>query len=200
MQWKYLTSPDPKKVKIVSSAGMLMASAFCDDAKHFVLTDYLERGHTINGEGDANLLRQLWNNMKTKHPGSLMKCPCFIRSIPLLTNPWFQWLLHITVALIWLTIDPILLIWTPFGYHLFPNINKHLDESQCCSPICCSHLFWSTRWKLLLQSDPMIAIPLEEVWELQWDLYWKINLIWSDSIRISYKLFSQPPYIYTEIL
>ena len=57
MQWKHSTSP-PKKAKVVSSAGKVMASVFWD-AKAFVFIDYLQKGKNINGEYYAKLLREL---------------------------------------------------------------------------------------------------------------------------------------------
>ena len=55
MQWKNHSSPPPKKVKVVSSAGKVMASVFWD-AKGVAFIDYLQKGRTINGEYYANLL------------------------------------------------------------------------------------------------------------------------------------------------
>ena len=43
MQWKYSTSPSPKKAKVVSSAGKVMASIFWN-AKGILFIDYLQRG------------------------------------------------------------------------------------------------------------------------------------------------------------
>ena len=47
-----------KNAKVVSSAGKVMASVFWD-AKGIVHIEYLQKGHMINGEYYANLLRQL---------------------------------------------------------------------------------------------------------------------------------------------
>ena len=72
MQWKYSTSPAPKKAKTVSSAGKVMASIFWD-AKGIVLNDYLQKGKTIHGEYYAKLLRELRQAIKSKWPGKLTK-------------------------------------------------------------------------------------------------------------------------------
>ena len=58
MQWKHSTSPAPKKAKVVSSAGKVMASVFWD-AKGIVFIDYLQKGKTINEEYYVKLLREL---------------------------------------------------------------------------------------------------------------------------------------------
>ena len=72
MQWKHSTSPAPKKAKVVSSAGKVMASVFWD-ARGIVFIDYLEKGKTINGECYAKLLRELQQAIKSKRPGKLTK-------------------------------------------------------------------------------------------------------------------------------
>ena len=70
MQWKHHSSPPPKKAKVVSSAGKVMASVFLD-AKGVVFIDYHQKGRTINGEYYANLLRKLREAIKSKRPGKL---------------------------------------------------------------------------------------------------------------------------------
>ena len=72
MQWKHSTSPAPKKAKVVSSAGKVMAFVFWD-AKGIVLIDYLQKGKTINGEYYAKLLRELRQAIKSKRSGKLTK-------------------------------------------------------------------------------------------------------------------------------
>ena len=57
-QWKHPGSPPPKKAKTVPSAGKVMASVFWD-ADGILLTDYLQKGQTINGTYYASLLTQL---------------------------------------------------------------------------------------------------------------------------------------------
>eukprot|EP00106_Octopus_bimaculoides_P022919 XP_014790361.1 PREDICTED: histone-lysine N-methyltransferase SETMAR-like [Octopus bimaculoides] len=58
MQWKHPSSPSPKKAKVVSLEGKLMASIFWD-AKSIAFIDYLQKGHTI-----ASLPRQLRKAIK----------------------------------------------------------------------------------------------------------------------------------------
>ena len=72
MQWKHYSSPPPKKAKVVSSAGKVMASFFWD-AKEAVFIDYLQKGRTIIGEYYANLLRKLREAIKSKRPEKLTK-------------------------------------------------------------------------------------------------------------------------------
>ena len=57
MQWKHLTSPSPKKAKVVPTSGKVMASVFWD-AKNIVVIDHIQRSKTINGECYANLLQK----------------------------------------------------------------------------------------------------------------------------------------------
>ena len=71
MQWKHSTSA-PKKAKVVSYAGKVMASAFWD-AKGIVFIDYFQKGETINGEYYAKLLRELGQSIKSKRHGKLTK-------------------------------------------------------------------------------------------------------------------------------
>ena len=72
MQWKHSTSSAPKKAKVVSSAGKVMASVFWD-TKGIVFIDYLQNGKTINGEYYAKLLRELPQAIKSKWSGKLTK-------------------------------------------------------------------------------------------------------------------------------
>ena len=71
MQWKHSTSA-PKKAKVVSSAGKVMASVFWN-AIGIVFIDYLQKGKTINGEYYAKLLKELRQAIKSKWPGKLTK-------------------------------------------------------------------------------------------------------------------------------
>ena len=72
MQWKHSISPAPKKAKVVSSAGKVIASIFWD-AKGIEFIDYLQKGKTINGEYYAKLLRELRQAIKSKRLGKLTK-------------------------------------------------------------------------------------------------------------------------------
>ena len=48
MAWKHVTSPLPRKLRVVASARKVMATVFWD-AEGIVLIDYLEHGSTITG-------------------------------------------------------------------------------------------------------------------------------------------------------
>ena len=71
-QWKHPSSLPPKKAKTVPSAGKVMASVFWD-AAGILLTDYLQKGQTINGAYYASLLTQLREKIKIKRRGKLTK-------------------------------------------------------------------------------------------------------------------------------
>ena len=97
MQWKHSTSPAPKKAKVVSSSGKVMASVFWD-AKGIVFIDYLQKGKTINGKYHAKLLRELRQAIKSKRPVK-QKVSCFIRTMLVLTSLWLQCPLCMIMAL-----------------------------------------------------------------------------------------------------
>ena len=72
MQLKRPGSPPPKKAKVVSSAGKVMASDFWG-AKSIVFIDYLQKGRTINGECYANLLKHLRKAVQATRPENWTK-------------------------------------------------------------------------------------------------------------------------------
>lgn len=72
MQWKHLTSPPPKKFKVIASAGKVMASVFWD-SDGIIMIDYLENGKTITGDYYASLLVKLRIAIKEKRRGKLGK-------------------------------------------------------------------------------------------------------------------------------
>ena len=125
MQWKHASSPPPKKAKVVSSAGKVMASVFWD-AKGVVLVDYLEKGQTINGEYYSNLLRQLREAVKKKRPGKLTKGVLFhqdnapvhksVVAMATLHDCGFELIQH----------PPYSPDLAPSDFHLFPNMKKDL--------------------------------------------------------------------------
>ena len=57
-QWKTAEEPAPRKFKTQRSAGEVLASVFWN-AKAFILVDFLQQGHTINGPYYSDLLDQL---------------------------------------------------------------------------------------------------------------------------------------------
>ena len=125
MQWKHPSSPPPKKAKVVSSAGKVMASVFWD-SKGVVFVDYLPKGQTINGEYYANLLRQLREAIKEKRRGKLTKgvlfhqdnAPSHKAAIATATihDCGFDLIQH----------PPYSPDLAPSDFHLFPNMKKHL--------------------------------------------------------------------------
>lgn len=125
MQWKHTFSPPPKKAKVVSSAGKVMASVFWD-AKGVVFVDYLEKGQTINGEYYSNLLRQLREAIKKKRPGKLTKGVLYhqdnapphksVVAMATVRDCGFELVPH----------PPYSPDLAPSDFHLFPNLKKQL--------------------------------------------------------------------------
>lgn len=70
MTWKRASSPTPKKFKVSSSAGKVMASVFWD-AKGIIMVEYLEKGATISGSYYADQIRRLREAIKEKRRGKL---------------------------------------------------------------------------------------------------------------------------------
>ncbi|XP_030588657.1 histone-lysine N-methyltransferase SETMAR-like [Archocentrus centrarchus] len=129
MQWNHLSSPPPKKAKVVSLAGKVMVSVFWD-AKGIVFIDYLQNGHTINGEYYANLLRQLRKAIESKRPGKLSKGVLFHRdnapahksvlAMAAVRDCGFELIDH----------PPYSPDLAPSDYFLFRNMKKHLSGKQ----------------------------------------------------------------------
>lgn len=71
-QWKHKSSPPPRKFKLSSSAGKVMASVFWD-SQGVLLIDYLAKGETITGNYYARLLKTLRDKIKEKRRGKLSK-------------------------------------------------------------------------------------------------------------------------------
>ncbi|CAJ0966195.1 unnamed protein product, partial [Ranitomeya imitator] len=70
MTWKRADEPMPKKFKVSSSAGKVMASVFWD-AEGIIMVDYLEKGATITGSYYAEQIRRLREAIKEKRRGKL---------------------------------------------------------------------------------------------------------------------------------
>lgn len=70
MTWKRASSPTPKKFKVASSAGKVMASVFWD-AEGVIMIEYLEKGTTITGSYYADQIRRLREAIKEKRRGKL---------------------------------------------------------------------------------------------------------------------------------
>ena len=123
MQWKHSTFPAPKKAKVVSSAGKVMASVFWD-AKGIAFIDYLQKGKAINGEYYAKLLRELRQAIKSKQPGKLTKgvllhqdnAPAYksLVAMPAVHDCGFELIDH----------PPYFPDLAPSDYFLLPNLKK----------------------------------------------------------------------------
>ncbi|CAK1591719.1 unnamed protein product [Parnassius mnemosyne] len=70
MIWKRASSPTPKKFKVSSSAGKVIASVFWD-AQGIIMVEYLEKGATITGSYYADQIRRLRKAIKKKRRGKL---------------------------------------------------------------------------------------------------------------------------------
>ena len=79
MQWKFPSSPPPKKFRIQPSAKKVIATVFWG-AKGIILIDYKPAGTSITGEYYANAIKQLGVVIKEKRRG---KASCWC--------PFFAW-------------------------------------------------------------------------------------------------------------
>lgn len=70
MTWKRPSSPTPKKFKVTSSAGKVVASVFWD-AEGIIKIEYLEKGATITGSYYAKQIKRLREAIKEKRRGKL---------------------------------------------------------------------------------------------------------------------------------
>ena len=73
---------DPKKFKVLPSAGKVLLSVFWD-AQGVIMVDYLQRGATITGLYYADLIHKFRGDIKEKRRGKLRrKVPCSSRQRP----------------------------------------------------------------------------------------------------------------------
>uniref|UniRef100_A0A3Q0T9I4 Mos1 transposase HTH domain-containing protein n=1 Tax=Amphilophus citrinellus TaxID=61819 RepID=A0A3Q0T9I4_AMPCI len=107
-QWKHPCSPPPKKAKVVSLAGKVMVSVFWD-AKSIVFINYLQKGHTINGEYSRGLFHQ---DDAPAHKSAVAMAAVRDCGFELVDQP---------------PCSPDL---APSDYFLFPNMKKHLAGKQ----------------------------------------------------------------------
>jgi len=70
MAWKHVSSPPPRKFRVVALAHKLIATVFWD-AEVTVLIDSLEHGSTITGIYYADLIRKARAALKEKRRGKL---------------------------------------------------------------------------------------------------------------------------------
>jgi len=117
-------SPRPKKFRVPTSAGKVLASIFWDQ-DGILLIDYLPKGQTINAEYYSSLLVQLKDILKEKHRGKVTKVVLFFHNAPAhqalatqkkLAYLGFQCLDH----------PPFSPDLAPSDYHLFPGLKKQL--------------------------------------------------------------------------
>ncbi|CAH2099845.1 unnamed protein product [Euphydryas editha] len=80
MVWKRLSSPTPKKFKVLSSAGKIMASVFWN-AEGIIMIDYLEKRASITGSYYAEQIKMLREAIKEKRRGKLRAKVLFHRDI-----------------------------------------------------------------------------------------------------------------------
>lgn len=112
------------------------------------------------------MLRQLRYAIKSKRLGRKMNY--FIRVMHQHTEPWFQWLLYMTMTL------NLLITLSDFAssdFHLFYNIkNGELGPSasvMMTSYVLLMTFFWPSWWKVLYPINLTPAISMEEVAELR---------------------------------
>ena len=72
MEWRHNSSPHPKKFCVQKSAGIVLASIFCDQ-DGILLIDYLPKSQTINMKYYSSLLVQLKDILKEKCQGKVTK-------------------------------------------------------------------------------------------------------------------------------
>lgn len=129
MEWRHAGSPRPKKFKTQKSAGKVLASIFWDK-DGVLLTDYLQKGQTINAEYYCNLLAQLKEALKEKRRGKLRKGILFLqdnapahkatRTSDVLKDLGFKCIEH----------PPYSPDLAPSDYFLFPNLKKNLKGKK----------------------------------------------------------------------
>jgi len=66
MVWKHASSPTPKKLIVIPSAGKVMATVF-GTIIGVIMIDYLSKGSTVTDAYYANELRKLLEALKSKH-------------------------------------------------------------------------------------------------------------------------------------
>jgi len=142
MEWWHSASPRPKKFRMQTSAGKVLASLFCDQ-EGILRIDYLPMGQPINAEYYLFLLVQMKDILKEKRRGMHSKGVLFLHgSAPAhralatqkkLAYLGFQCLDH----------TPYSLDLAPSGYHLFLRLKNQLKGRH----------FYPTR-RTLLQRRP----------------------------------------------
>ena len=132
-EWRYSYSPPPRKAKVVTSAGQIMASVFWD-AEGVLLIDYLSKGSTVTGQYYSDLLWQLREQIKVKRRGKLSRGVIFHHdnapvhksavAMSAIHHCGFQLMEH----------PPYSPDLAPSDFHLFPQLKRHLGCLLYTSP------------------------------------------------------------------
>jgi len=125
MAWKHVTSPPPRKFRVVASARKVMATVFWD-SEGVVLTDYLEHGRTITGTYYADLIGKCRAALKEKRRGKLRRGVLFhqdnapahtsSQAMTAIRNAGFELLRHPSYS-------PDL---APSDFYLFPKLKEFM--------------------------------------------------------------------------
>lgn len=125
-------SPRPKKMKIQKSVGKVMATVFWDK-DGILMTDYLQKGQTLNADYYCNLLYQLKDTLSDRREEKLKKGVLFLqnntpahnagKTMDVLRNLGFE---HIDSP----PYSPDL---APSDYFLFPNLKRSLKGRKFAS-------------------------------------------------------------------
>lgn len=140
MTWKRASSPTPKKFKVTSSAGKVMASVFWD-AEGIIMVEYLEKGATITGSYYADQIRRLREAIKEKRRGKLRvgvlfhqdNAPAHKAAVAMaaIQETGFELLEH----------PPYSPDLAPSDFYLFPRLKEHLrgkkfdDDSEVMTAV-----------------------------------------------------------------
>lgn len=125
MTWKRPSSPTPKKFKVSSSAGKVMASVFWD-AEGVIMIDYLQKGATITGSYYAEQIQRLREAIKEKRRGKLSAVVLFHQdnapphkarvAMAAIKEAGFELMEH----------PPYSPDLAPSDFYLFPRLKEHL--------------------------------------------------------------------------
>ena len=125
MAWKHVSSPPPRKFRVVASPRKVMATVFWD-AEGIVLVDYLEHGSTITGPYYADLIGKVRAALKKKRRGKLRRGVLFhqdnapahtsSQALAAIQNAGFELLRH----------PPYSPDLAPSDFYLFPKLKEFM--------------------------------------------------------------------------
>nr|XP_033783950.1 histone-lysine N-methyltransferase SETMAR-like [Geotrypetes seraphini] len=131
-QWTTRQEPTPKRKKMASSAGKMMATVFWDFLG-IIFIDYLEKGKTINGEYYAGLLQRLRAEIKMKRPHLSKKTVLLHQdNAPAHTSTIVMVKLH-ELRFKLIPHPPYSPDLAPCDFFLFPNLKKWLSRKKFSS-------------------------------------------------------------------